>query len=61
MNSNERCETCLFFKMFTDAGSERGSCRRFVPTVMMTNAGRQTVWPEVHINDWCGEYEQRSK
>lgn len=56
---NEQCNNCLFFKKFTDGSS--GSCRRFVPTVLMTNVGRQTVWPEVYINDWCGEYEQRSK
>ena len=47
----ESCSTCRFYRK---AAAGAGQCRRHPPTVVPT---RNAVWPHVHDDDWCGEYE----
>ena len=51
----ESCSTCRFYGR--PAGG-MGQCRRHPPTVVATGAG---VWPQVHDDDWCGEYQRDSR
>jgi hypothetical protein len=52
-----RCETCRF----SDASSyPQTRCRHNAPLVTGGLHGpTETVWPQVHVTDWCGEYQSR--
>ena len=54
------CKECRFRYMLT--------CRRHAPTALWLSAGARpfqarntafaaAAWPEVHDDDWCGEFE----
>lgn len=60
MSENECCEKCRFYVM--------RSCRRHAPRALILPAlGRPyqsrnipyaaAAWPDVHEDDWCGEFE----
>lgn len=60
-NDDERCKTCRYHAPMMKGN---GECRRYPPTVQeaqaTTIAPRPPVyWPEVSLNDWCGEYQAR--
>lgn len=50
------CATCQYY--------DSGGCRRYPPIsvgyedVAQTLSLIDTVFPQVNINDWCGEYRQ---
>ena len=54
-----KCETCIFadFSM----GQKKGLCRRNAPSVVVVPKGvtwetDESVFPEISLIDWCGEY-----
>ena len=51
------CETCVFFEHFPDAKQE---CHRRPPLITPapedSNDVWWTGWPEVELDDWCGEH-----
>lgn len=59
------CESCKYFDKFAEH-DDKGCCRRYSPrlTVEMVDPKSEYInpfraaWPEVEIDDWCGEYER---
>lgn len=53
------CLTCKYWKQDTDFGHPLcvGDCRRFPPAFI--GRGIQAEFPEVSLEDWCGEYQPR--
>lgn len=54
----ETCEGCKFWKRMDaehmgDAGA--GYCRRYPPSFMLENT-LNDGWPNVHAQEWCGEW-----
>ncbi len=49
--ADERCGTCRFGPVACPGG-RHGDCRRYPP-----KAGAMREWPEVHTDDWCGEWK----
>lgn len=49
--SRDRCAECRFFH----GATRLGKCRRRAPVPGQGNVG--AVWPTVHVEMWCGEYE----
>lgn len=54
--SKEVCGTCIFFNR-EDAQDRKGQCRRNPPSVFYAGYDPATIFPEVSISDWCGEYK----
>lgn len=50
---NAECNGCLYFRSY-DSDIRVGQCRRKSPELGM----EQAQWPEVEVNDWCGEWRQ---
>lgn len=54
------CLTCRFFARATD-DSELGECRRHAPSpITFEDAELRVVdalWPQVLIEEWCGEWQ----
>lgn len=58
--SDERCETCRFWKrdeMFPE--STYGECRRYPPTGNI-NLSESSWFPLTVNEDWCGEWQARA-
>ena len=51
--TDERCETCRFWKRDEHA-VKAGRCRRFPP---FTRWDREWLFPFMAAGDWCGEYK----
>lgn len=57
---DECCETCRFFWQRKFTGNY---CRRFPPNAAgdpLQADVRQTRWPAVAYDDWCGEWRAHS-
>ena len=57
-----RCGKCRFWVQYaavTDAGPNRGKCRRHVPAVHIVAGHSFSEWPETKRDDWCGELEAK--
>ncbi len=62
------CETCLYFKPDQNpdgSDTSRGDCRRNSPQPKLGTIENEdhecsvSIWPQVRISDWCGEYIKR--
>jgi len=42
-----RCKDCLFYRS--------GNCFRYPPTVYNSLGDTYSIFPEVNLDDWCGE------
>ena len=54
------CISCKYFHMAITENEDVcqfGLCRKNSPVCDPTEE-RLAFWPEVHIADWCGEYEE---
>ena len=49
-----QCQYCRFWKPLV---SQKGKCRRHVPTLSSTKSDAIGIWPETSMYDWCGEFE----
>lgn len=63
--SDRKCSNCEYFERYTD-DSMAGQCRRFPPQVYpehpdRTNRRANQKFPEVHEDDWCGEFKQKDE
>ncbi|MFN0183047.1 MAG: high-potential iron-sulfur protein [Aquabacterium sp.] len=55
--SERRCMNCEFWNL--DDGADWGECHRFPPTTAMGNPGDwYTSWPQVDVEDGCGEFKE---
>ena len=50
--SNPTCETCRWYH-------DDGHCRRYPPTVVVSDPAIKQFWPEVELFHWCGEHTPR--
>lgn len=48
----ENCANCAFFDLAAWSEGKSGKCRRRSPK-------RDLQWPQVHSDDWCGEFAHR--
>lgn len=48
----QKCETCKYFD---------GDCKRHVPVINQYGNGWEDkcLWPQVGINYWCGDWEEK--
>ena len=53
---NGFCISCAYFELLSEK-SIRGLCRKRAPIPILNIRG-EAAWPEVKINDLCGEYEK---
>ncbi|KKM84088.1 hypothetical protein LCGC14_1302760 [marine sediment metagenome] len=56
------CEDCEWFE---GRGGSYGDCRKKSPVVItdgyeLGSSGHTTVWPEISINDWCGDFKEKT-
>lgn len=50
------CISCIYFEAYEEKYlTGKGVCRKNAPAPI--HIARETLWPEVKINDWCGEYK----
>ena len=52
----ETCETCRYFQRY-DRG-DYGQCRFNAPIIVSDHEGTETLWPEVHVDHWCGQWRK---
>lgn len=50
-----RCEDCRFWERYLD-DDPCGVCRIRRPLI---DDDGDTIWPETHENDWCGEFQAK--
>ena len=57
----EKCETCRFYKQVLQW--EVGECRRRPPRVVDFDRDGEpcSPFPHLHRDEWCGEWEQKSR
>jgi len=61
--SDATCETCPWFRRARDG--DWGECHKNPPTTILMHwpetGGEflETVWPNVGLDDWCGEGRER--
>lgn len=61
-NENRKCQNCEYYQQHR--GQQNGVCRirspQVVTAINVKGVGMpKTVWPPVHKDDWCGEFEQK--
>jgi len=49
------CKKCAFW--FRYESGYKGECRRYAPKPL-NNMSKDTYWPEVASEDWCGEWKK---
>lgn len=58
-NPDRKCATCAFFVHF-GGGSDGGNCQRHAPRPVldcrMKSGTRLAYWPEVSVEDFCGDW-----
>jgi hypothetical protein len=56
----ESCGNCRYWLRRTDFGGDMGGgyCRRFPPSFQMDET-LNDAWPNVHQQQWCGEWSGR--
>lgn len=54
--SDRSCAACVFFDASFD-GASYGLCRRGAPR-FGPHGTLDGVWPEVDVDDWCGEFRK---
>lgn len=54
------CSTCRFWKP-SDYTRGEGDCRAHPPSVIVNNEHVGQLWPTTKTDDWCGEWEDKSK
>jgi hypothetical protein len=56
------CSNCRFFRYGgePDDDTDVGDCRRYAPRPS-EGGGLRALWPEVHLHEWCGEWEGASR
>lgn len=53
-NDDGLCKDCLFWDQNRpDKNGQIGTCKRYPPVIV----GRQSISPETHKMDWCGEFK----
>lgn len=61
---DNECASCFYF---TNDGRDDGSglCRRYAPRPIsddLVKLGNHPItWPEVEVDDWCGEFKAPAK
>lgn len=56
---SKECSTCMFsLQEDENLDDDYMNCHRNPPTVI---SSEQTVWPTVHMKDWCGAWEAFSE
>jgi hypothetical protein len=56
-----RCRTCQFFEINKDSDPDdipRGYCHLRPPPMLPQDGIPYPAWPEVSVDDWCGEQRQ---
>jgi hypothetical protein len=54
------CIDCAYFLHIKYPDEENGICRRYAPKPFLGEECvpvKQTWWPKVAVDDWCGEYK----
>ena len=57
MSYGQICAGCRYFERVTDSF---GTCHRYAPKPNSTrdHADAATVWPEVPVGEWCGDFAE---
>ena len=52
------CETCHFC-VEHETGASQGACHRFPPRESIDRRGRNSQFPHVYADQWCGEWKAK--
>lgn len=63
MSEQPNQQSCCNCRFSEESSSRKGVnfCRRHAPTIVGTSAGAVQMWPSVHDDYWCGDFEPRKK
>ncbi len=50
---------CIDCKFYCSKFNFIGECRRHPPILIVHEEQLKSEWPEVHPEEWCGEFEEQ--